>query len=167
MNTKYTIWDIDNCLADDKWRAHLIDWDKEGNERYAIYNEQMLGDKLHHGAEFEFMSRFTTPVFFTGRCEAYKQKTLMWIKRHLGLDAPYMFMRANDDQSTPAALKYKMLMQCQRDVGAGNIIAAFDDIPAIIDMYRANGIAACLLQINSDFSGIYEPRDLASVSTTA
>lgn len=165
--TKYAIWDIDNCLFDDKWRAPLIDWHLTGNARYRRYNDQMLADTAHHQAEFEFMCRFTTPVFFTGRCAEYKAKTLILLKRHFGQDAPYMFMRSDEDPSTPVALKHKMLMQCQRDVGAGNIIAAFDDIPAIVDMYRANGIAGCVLQINSDFSGIYEPRDLAPISTTA
>lgn len=167
---KYAIWDIDNCLADDKWRAHLIDFTKTGNARYEAYNAQMLGDPAHHLQEFRFMARLATPVFFTGRCEKWQAYTSKWLRDGTytdGSDWTHLYMRDNDDQSTPAELKRKMLERLIKRVGVNNIVAAFDDIPAVIDMYRSYGIAGCVLQINSDFSGIYEPRDLAPISNHA
>lgn len=164
---KYVIWDIDNCLADDKWRAHLIERGKTGNERYDAYSAMMTEDSAYWIKEFQFMARFAQPVFFTGRVAKWQQDTRRWLEvwGYIGgrVIAP-LYMRDNDDSSTPAELKQKMLERLILRVGVENIIAAFDDIPAVIEMYEAHGVKGCLLQINTDHSGIYEPRDLAPVT---
>lgn len=170
--TKYAIWDIDNCLADDKWRASLIDFSKHGNERYDAYNAKMHADAAHHLREFRFMCRFTTPVFFTGRGEKWRDATLAWLRaggyREACGDWYRLVMRADDDNATPAQLKHNMLIDLiHSGVRREDIIAAFDDIPAVVEMYQRHSIAGCVLQINSDFSGIYEPNDLAPISNHA
>jgi hypothetical protein len=166
--TKYAIWDIDNCLADDKWRAHLIDWDKRGNERYDRYNSVMLHDEVCHREYFHFMCRFTTPVFFTGRTVKWEGYTREWLQDRLGVRDALLHMRENNDNATPAQVKREMLSKLYSPrSGEVSIVAAFDDIPAVVEMYRSFGIAACLLYINEDLSGTYKPRDLAPISNHA
>lgn len=165
MTTKYAIWDIDNCLADDYWRQPLIEWHKDGNARYDGYNAQMAHDAVVHKEHFEFMSRFTTPVFFTGRCVKWEQETRTWLRK-LGGHSPVLFMRGNDEDGSPALVKQRMLraFRVQRNLPVSDIVAAFDDVPAVVAMYQASGIAACRLAIYDDLSGVYRGNDLQPVS---
>lgn len=171
MLTKYALWDVDNCIADDKWRAHLIDWSKTGNDRYEVYNSQMFDDPACNLEHFEFMCGFTIPIFLTGRVDKWEFTTRSWMA-HRGFlrlyPKPTMLMRSITDRSKPADLKQAMLHRLfEMGIKREDIIAAFDDVPAIVEMYQAHGIPARVLRINDDFSGIYEPRDLSPVSTTA
>jgi hypothetical protein len=164
MTTKWSIWDLDNCLADDKWRQPLINFTVEGAERYREYDSQMLHDKPHHVTEFKFMQRFAQPVFFTGRRERWRALTTEWVQRHLAIEHPIVFMRPDDDEGTPVQVKRDMLCALlnMHRVPVFDIVGAFDDLPSIISMYHAFGIGACQLAIHHD-TGAYQPRDLTTL----
>lgn len=164
----YSIWDIDNCLADDHWRQQYIDWDLQGDERYRRYNALSHRDTLHHRAEFELMLKIgAEPVFFSGRPEYMREMTWVWLRGHLTVSGlkpqPTMYLRENGTVGlTPKACKETMLKRFFAEhLGFGNrIIGAFDDIPAIVAMYRENNIPAAQLCIHHDLSGAYQPSDL-------
>lgn len=165
--TLYDIWDLDNCLADDAWRQDRIEWDKTGDDRYRKYNEGLGSDELCHRAEFALFRRMgSTPVFFTGRSEYLRAPTNHWINRNLastGMTSyPLMYMRPDNAKDTPRALKDKML-QClfAEHLGFGSrIVAAFDDLPIVVQMYRDNNIPAVQLAIHADYSKAYKAEDL-------
>lgn len=159
----YTIWDIDNCVADDKWRQERIEWDKEGDERYRAYNAVLEHDVVHHKREFDlFLSMGAQPVFFTGRSEYLRDATNSWLYAGLSLLQPVMYMRPNNSRMTPRALKEEMLNRFFKEhMGFGNrILAAFDDLPPIVQMYREHNIPAVQLAIHEDLTGAYKPADL-------
>jgi hypothetical protein len=163
----FTIWDMDNCLADDLWRQQYIEWGKQGDDRYRAYNERLLLDAPAHLREFElYMKIGAEPVFFTGRSEYLRPLTYDWIDMHLSKfgvkPRPTMYMRPNDHRATPRDLKEEMLTRMYREhLGFGNrIIGAFDDLPPVVQMYRNHNIPSAQLAIHAELSGAYSPADL-------
>lgn len=163
----YTIWDIDNCLADDGWRQERIEWDKRGDERYRAYNAVLEGDAPQHFSEFHlYMKIGAEPVFFTGRSEYLREPTYRWLERHykqFGLQPrPVMYMRPNGHSATPRDLKEAMLRKFfSEHLGFGNrIIAAFDDLPTVVQMYKSYNIPAAQLAVSLHLEGAYKPSDL-------
>lgn len=166
----YVIWDIDNCLADDRHRLPLIDWHLKGNERYARYNAASHKDMALNKPVWRLNSTLGfRPVFFTGRPSTMAMMTGIWLGKSLEFPlasyCPQVYMRDPDDRSSPAALKFGMLERFLRENPDANIVHAYDDVPAIVEMYRANGIAATQLAIH-DPSGAYDTTDLLPLSKT-
>lgn len=159
----YSIWDIDNCLADDAARQSSVEWGKVGDARYDRYNEMSINDPLRHRTEFELMLKMgATPIFATGRAEKHRDITLRWLYKVLDLSFPRMYMRPNGTVGlTPRTLKEQMLRQIQYGLGSDErIIGAFDDLDAVVQMYRSHGIPAAKLCIHEDVSMVYQPSDL-------
>lgn len=159
---KYFIADLDNCFSDDKWREDLIDHHLTGNDKYFRYNTRMYEDPVKHAMIFHGFAEIARPVFFTGRCEDFKLQTERWIHDKLNHRLAYhMLMRGSEDRSRPVELKLKMLQRFLSSLRPGDeVLVAFDDLPPIIKMYRDNGIAGVLLQINPVSTTVYSPNDL-------
>lgn len=173
MNIKrlFTLWDLDNCLFDDKWREPLIDHRLTGNEKYAAYNERLGEDKVCHLRHFRLMCDDTRiqPIFMTGRQDRYFLATQDKIQRDLGVWVELgqnIFMRKGDEQTRPADLKRRQLHELRAVLtevygpDGWEIVAAFDDLPNIVDMYREEGITACQLAIHPVSHAIYSAEDL-------
>jgi hypothetical protein len=176
---RYAIWDLDNCLFDDGWRIPYIDWTQTGNARYEVYNQSLQGDKTAHFQEWKLMSLLAQPIFISGRPEKFRAQTLQMIEVHLPVlrqrpdDEPVwerltrkdggitLYMRETDDRDRPADLKAKLLdrFMKEHDVYPWQIIAAFDDVQSIVDMYRSRGIPATVLRVH-DPELAYERKDL-------
>ena len=164
----YTIWDIDNCLADDHWRQELIEWNKQGDARYQLYNEAASLDVACNVHLFKLFRQLgARPVFFSGRPEAMRKISQEWLERCYDLTREDYDLYMRDDGTvglTPRKCKEAMLINFLRRLGPegqhGEIIAAFDDIPAIINMYRSYDIPATVLAIHEDLTGAYQAADL-------
>lgn len=165
VDMKVAIWDIDNVLADDRHRLRLIDWSKEGDDRYRAYNAALSQDPVCHVKEFNLtLAMGCTPVFFTGRPEYARIETSIWLQRRLGLLNPIIYMRENGTVGlSPATLKARMLDKVFYWHRDWRVVAAFDDLPAVIDMYRERGIDAVHLEI-SDHTAAYGPSDLVGAT---
>lgn len=159
-----TIWDIDNCVSDDKWRQERIDWTLHGDDRYRVYNDAAIYDAAVHVREFEFMRRLgAKPVFFSGRPEYMRTDSGVWAQNRLRVDMGdhRLYLRPTGTKGiSPRRIKEEMLLAFRLEFPDAKIIGAFDDIPAIVEMYRSYGIPAARLAINHDLSGAYEPADL-------
>lgn len=166
----YSIWDLDNCVCDDKWRTPLIDWHLEGNERYNRYDAQMIKDTAAHLDVWRAITRLSTPIFFTGRREVWRATTKQWITPNLPvmrddrlhwLENPLILMRPNGCNDKPVDVKRRMVEQLlpRHGINIESIIAAFDDVPSIIDMYLEYGIPAAVLRVH-DPKLAYKPEDL-------
>lgn len=167
---RYSLWDLDNCLSDDKWRTPKIAWHLQGNERYNAYDAEMGKDTPAHVASWLLITQLSHPIFITGRRERWRDITREWICRELPVSrergkllwqtAPTIIMRPEGCELRPAALKELLLMQAFR-MGATpeKILAAFDDVPSIVEMYRKHGIPAVVLQVH-DPKLAYKPEDL-------
>lgn len=167
--TRISIWDIDNCVSDDGWRTSKIDFSKHGNERYDAYDRLMVRDLPAHTLEWDLITKLSTPVFITGRRERWREATRDWIERMLPLPdrdwpgmGPLILMRPEECEDRPVELKRKLLYQLRDVYGVefSRIIAAFDDIPAIVGMYLTHGIPAAVLRVHDPLTA-YTVKDLA------
>lgn len=152
--TKYVIFDLDNCLADDEHRIPLIDWSQSDPEkRYAAYHAACGVDAKRNGSTLEsHMRDGSIPVFFTGRPESVRGITNDWIKRELLLllGDYELHMRPNGDRRPSVDVKRDMLDKFSVLVAPiSDIVAAYDDRSDIVDMYRSRGISAYQMTIHS------------------
>lgn len=144
---RWAIWDLDNCLANDAWRIPLVDWSDglDPLKRYAAYHAACEDDLLCHSKIFIAVNLIARPIFLTGRPSVVRSQTEQWIFSKLGILQPFIMMRGNTDNSTSLALKRKMLKDLPYH---GQVVAAFDDRPEIVQMYCENGIPAMQLKIH-------------------
>lgn len=162
MYTIASVWDIDNCIAADHWRQGRINWELHGDDRYRDYNAQAINDLPAHQREFEFIRRLgARPVFFSGRPEYMRSDTVYWLNLHFAMEvgAYRLYLRPSQGL-TPRALKENMLQEFMLEYQDVKIIAAFDDIPSIVSMYRSYGIPAARVAVHHDLSGAYADSDL-------
>ena len=153
--SQFAIWDLDNCLSDDRGRIRLIDWSQDNPDlRYNPYHAGCANDRCHNLDVFTTISQLARPVFFTSRPEAVRAETTRWIRCELDLQQPIIIMRPEKDHTPSLALKTEMLAQyidtmLKSSNGMQPCFAAFDDREDIVDMYRWHGIDAAILNIHS------------------
>lgn len=155
---KYAIFDLDNCLADDRARIPLINWAAtDPDERYALYHSRCSEDPVGNLAKFRDVATVpgeqivgATPVFFTARPDAIRGATITWIKHCLGVTPQWLFMRSAGDHRHSVELKRDMLAEFLRisHHSADDIIVAFDDRLDVVQMYQKEGIEAQVLAIH-------------------
>lgn len=144
----YIILDLDNCIADDAWRIPRINWQKaDPMERYHDYHSLSAWDRLSnsrvaHDPRTEF-------VIFTARPVLYRAITEEWLLRW-GVVHKHLIMRNNNDHTPSVELKRKMLswLPDHYHITFDQIIAAYDDRPDVVAMYRAEGINAVTMAIH-------------------
>lgn len=140
----YIILDLDNCIADDGWRISRINWQKTNPlERYHEYHSLSAFDRP--GNTDLFSEAHHDVIVFTARPVLYSAITHEWLERN-GIRAKHVIMRNNDDQRSSVDLKRNMLHWLPELYGVpwGEIVAAFDDRPDVIAMYKKHNIAAHL-----------------------
>lgn len=169
-HTHISLWDLDNCTSDDKWRTDKIDWHLDGNARYDRYDAEMGKDKPAHISEWRIITQLSTPIFITGRREKWRKITRDFICSNLPMlrhgklvwqSDPLVMHRPDDNNMRPAELKEMLLMQLvqEHNIPLHMILAAFDDVQSIVDMYLSHGIPAAVLRIH-DPKLTYEAKDL-------
>jgi hypothetical protein len=168
----YVIWDLDNCLADDRPRIPLIDWaaaqapgaapDAAWEAYHAASARDSVGNvmafNLHHGPRTWGRSDRPTPLFMTARPERFRGKTEEWIYTHLswglhlGREGAHEFilmMRDDKDHRRSVDVKRDMVSKFMEHHPYARIRAAYDDHPAVVEMYRTNfGLTAYELSIH-------------------
>ena len=154
--TQYAIWDLDNCLSDDRSRIKLIDWaNPDMTERYADYHAACAHDPARNLDVFHAITQLARPIFFTARPEAVRTDTTRWVRCELDIHQPLILMRRDDDRRPSSQVKCEMLAQYKFALHQRNpfsqdaCFAAFDDREDIVDMYRQCGLNAALLSIHS------------------
>lgn len=151
MSRDIVLWDLDNCLSDDSWRLRFIDWHEDNpGERYAKYHALILGDEPGNLDVWErWLALNTEPVFVTGRPDTARYSTLHWIASHLGIQRPRLLMRNRNDHRPGERVKRDLLLN-EPDLRTPRVVAAYDDHPPIVEMYRRDfGISSHLLSIHS------------------
>lgn len=149
-----TVWDLDNCLADDAWRIPRIDWAAPNPAaRYAAYHAAAGADRLcpRNAAIFRAWRGAARPVFATGRPECIRRETVEWILRRLDVrvDETTLFMRGSSDHTSTEQLKARMLGHIRAAHPTARIVAAFDDHLGVVEAYRAAGLMAMQLYIHN------------------
>lgn len=136
------ILDIDNCIADDSWRIPKINWQTDNPVwRYHDYHS-LSGFDMAHNHDLYINTR-SDIVIFTARPILYRAITEEWLKRH-GVGYALLMMRDMEDHSHSVELKQKQLNALFENTSAkaADIVAAYDDRPDVVQMYRKFGIPA-------------------------
>ena len=140
-SVKYRILDLDNCLADDRWRIAEIDWtDSDLFRRYIRYHQLSAFDELGNAVLAHCAYR---NIIITGRPEFFRSVTTEWLKRKR-IPHEFLLMRANDDTRSSATMKRGAVIRLNLDHGINfeNVECAFDDNEQVVEMYRALGLTA-------------------------
>jgi hypothetical protein len=152
---KYVIFDLDNCLADDRARIPLINWsEKHPDKRYAEYHRDVSNDDVGNYDIFVAAVSEAKPIFMTARPHSVgrsnvRMQTLLWIKDHLGVEDPILLMRNVGDHRPSVDLKRSQLSHlADWGVALTDITCAYDDRADIVQMYHDHGIKAALLAIH-------------------
>jgi len=155
------IFDLDNCIADDAWRASKIRFTEEDLFlKYHDYFSLSAFDELANTRPLEHSQW----IVISARSELYRQITIEWIRRktqqaqypgviHMPLA---IYLRQHDDHRPAVEIKRDIAKMILDTLTVPPIIA-YDDRPEIVEMYESLGIKACVLQIN-DPNIIYDPK---------
>lgn len=159
------IIDIDNCIADDSHRLHLIDESIEDlDERYGAYHHQMFLDRPHNKEIIERHTDYGDHIcFVTSRPERYRETTWKWLTMHF--DIPHgtsLFMRPEGNHDHSHILKPALLSLHNIHVSAVN--CAYDDRQEVLDAYVAMGIKN--VQRVTVYDDVGVPRTLRKAAKT-
>lgn len=138
MKKRIAIWDLDNCLANDGHRIQFIDWKtNDPDKRYAMYHNLCHLDAPGNTTLFDAACTMGfEPVFITGRPESVRAATQRWIKERLTAIGPLnLLMRPAGNRMGAVELK-ETLVKCAWLDDPELFVAAYDDHPDIVKMYR-------------------------------
>jgi hypothetical protein len=157
VKNKIVIFDLDGCICNDVWRIGRIKI-IEGQKVYDEYHEGIGEDsRLSMGAEVlhNAIGRGEFPIFITARPIKYRKKTTDWLRHNLEMANPrdyWLFMRDNNDTRPSVEVKKSAIGVVMSESRNREIVAAYDDRPDVVSMYRSLGIKAYVL----DKNGVHE-----------
>jgi len=135
--TRYIIFDLDGCIADDRERLSLIDHSQP--DPWAKYHEGCYSDPLINKTWVRMGRFICTPIVFTARPECVREQTASWLRDVARLDVKWLFMRPDGDNHTPSVeLKERFLLHCfnRHGIGPESISMALDDRIDVLAMYK-------------------------------
>lgn len=148
---RYAVFDIDNCLANDMHRRHLINRDKEGDERWNAYHEAAHLDAPSKAAItlIEMWIRNGVDIVYcTGRPEQFRRMTAHWLHKNVGNHTFTLLMRK--DGNHEPAYKIKVGMLAAVGLTPENVEICYDDNMAVLASYQVAGYQAERLAIDAD-----------------
>lgn len=167
MNT--IIVDLDNCIADDSWRIPRINWQKRDPlERYHDYHSLAAFDKLcNEDILFGARAGVDQIVVFTARPTMYHAATEEWLRRN-NVPFKHLIMRNNNDNRPSLELKRTMLHWLPELYGVpwGSIVAAYDDRPDVVEMYRKHHLPGYVRAIHDVCAYTPPSNNTLTVSST-
>lgn len=144
------ILDLDNCIADDKWRWHLIDQQNpDMHERFKAYHEASLSDELRNMDDLIHRSDL---IILTARPLSYRSMTELWLKSK-GVKFYRIIMRDDDDHRPSHIWKPWVAFNLIED--GWHIDHAYDDRLDVVEGYRAHDIPASVRKIHEPQEAIW------------
>jgi len=158
------MFDLDGCLSNDEWRLKRIPENPTQQADWDHYHEDCDRDEpLEQGAAVlrSHLDAGSVVLFTTTRPHTMGDKTSAWIQKHFKINPSDHFsilMRQHGDTRSSVDLKreFAKFVLGNATADGTSIIAAYDNIPEIVDMYREFGINACVL--DKDGVKIWEPK---------
>lgn len=142
----WTVFDLDGCLSDDRYRRHLL---RAG--QYADYHA-LLGTDQPMNRDLWDRARDRTVI--TTRPEQYRNSTVGWLRRHFRGDFDLLMRPAGDARGSPE-LKVDLL----RDVASlapEDVDVCYDDREDVVQAYLDAGYNARRLTAPSGVPEILE-----------
>ncbi|MDE2101643.1 MAG: polynucleotide kinase [Patescibacteria group bacterium] len=128
-NKPLVLVDVDGTLADSRGVRDIYD------------ETQVLNDKPYPKIikQVRALSRKANIVIVSGRHDTAGVDTAKWLKKY-GVPYRALLMRGATDNRPDTEVKQEILDKLDRAVGKNNIMRVLDDRPAVIRMWRANGL---------------------------
>jgi hypothetical protein len=135
----YIVLDLDNCIADDRWRVRLIN--PAHADPYHNYHTMASRDAVGNRHLFE-----RTPheiVICTGRPDTYRTLTASWLAFNQILVRDVLMRPAGDTRPSPE-MKWALLFRymVQREHDGGRCVMAYDDRADVVAQYHRMGLPA-------------------------
>lgn len=143
------ILDVDNCIAHDEWRRHLID--ERAQHPDARYHDYHLASAFDECAlEWRRFSSPSTVLIFTAMPELYRKLRELWLNKN-GIGYAALMMRRHSDHRSSVAVKRDMLQEAMALYRAvPHEIRAYDDRDDVIAMYQEQGVDAVLYRLGKE-----------------
>jgi len=137
---KAVIFDLDGTLADGTHRLHLLPTvDLHLTDSWNEFNRASKDDSPIHST-IEVCNIMVWAglrvIILTGRSDIVRAETEAWLERNFVMYSE-LVMRPHSDNRKDTAIKEEFL---RNQVGLENIVAAWDDSPAVIEHFRGLGI---------------------------
>lgn len=150
---KWVIFDLDGCLADDRWRRPLIDL--AADDPWGAYHAECHKDPFINSHLICDLPAHFMPIIFTARPERFREQTERWLREVAKLIPWWIFMRRDDCRKTSPELKEDYLNSLFNfGVKRCEIVCAFDDREDVLAVYKKHGIRAvkteCSTEANSN-----------------
>ena len=155
------IYDLDGTISDDLWRREKFLSSDPASSSWEDYFVNCAQDNLINSHLIDFNDDI---VIMTGRPEYVRSQTVAWLRRvgimptgnwkNLNFLTPYdyvksgrilLFMRSHMDLRPNWEVKQDMVKKFIRKNPDTQILIAYDDDPAVIKMYRRQGIPCQLI----------------------
>lgn len=149
------ICDVDNCIADDSWRLEHIDWDNPDLlERFHEYHSLSIHDQPHNIEKLRLDEQIPL-IILTAMPVMYRPLRIRWLYDLLGgKNIPMVLFRPPFDFRPSAEVKCDMVKILAGYMGINLpelIDVAYDDNPAVVAMYKEQGINADRLFIHENY----------------
>lgn len=141
---KTIIVDIDGTIANVSHRMNILS-DK------AAFNEACDKDeKFSEMIELvRYLSMHYNIVFFTGRTESVREKTINWLKVHFGdimaSISKNLYMRQDDDSKRHDSVIKKEMLE-MAGLNNDNVLMILEDCNSVVEMWRENGFRCLHVQ---------------------
>lgn len=146
IHTKFALFDLDGCLANDMQRRHKLPPTGSTADKYDRYHEAAFSDKAcNPGARLlsEALRTGLSPLFITGRPDKFREQTVEWIVDAFGISNPIVLMRPKGLDIESPALKIQLLQT--HGFSAEQFEMAVDDRDDVLSAYRRYGIREVVL----------------------
>lgn len=137
----FAIFDLDGCVSDDRHRRYRLPLEGAADGCFEAYHEACGNDPVVpaglsaiRAAEREGLA----VAFVTGRPAKYRERTVLWISKRLGIDSPTLLMRPSNDVQASPDLKLYLLRS--RGIRPDQIQLAYDDRDDVLHAYAAYGV---------------------------
>ena len=157
------VFDLDNCLAEDASRIHLIKNSNRHGESLKPVTTQCTWNDYHvaganaapHNIDFFHSVVESTPrahvVFLTARPEAFATQTAAWLHKYGFGSVPRwtLLMRKNDCLATSPEMKPMRLMEWlhSENMTLDHVKCVYDDRRDVLEAFRKLGVRTGLLAI--------------------
>jgi predicted kinase len=131
------VCDIDGTVADGTHRQHHLDGEtKDWKTYFSLMHDDVPRMEVYNAAMDEGVSEDAELVFVSARPEDYRKETEDWLHKH-GMDYMHLIMRPQGNKRPDTEVKQKVLDKYLKNY---NIVKVYDDRPAVIRMWRENGL---------------------------
>lgn len=156
---RIAVFNIDGCISDDRWRRSRVPEGASQPADFTAYHDAAENDPpLAYGAAIlaNHIANGDFIVFATGRDMTRDQSTSNWLVKHFNIKPDEDFiilMRAANDHRAVVDVKagFVQYLKSFAIEKGKTVVAAYDNRRDVVDMYRALGFEATILNEDGEF----------------